>query len=67
MSILSIVTFGKSVLKDGVQPIGAIDDSVRALAADMLETMHEVNGLGLAATQVGRAVAMFVVNGPAAA
>lgn len=66
MAFLPVVTFGTKVLKTRVQPIEDIDDSVRQLAADMVETMHQVNGLGLAATQVGRSVAMFVINGPAA-
>jgi peptide deformylase len=34
------------------QPVQAVDDSLRALIDDMLETMYEANGIGLAATQI---------------
>lgn len=39
-----------------------LDDDLRALAADMLETMYAAPGRGLAAPQVGRLVRMFVMD-----
>jgi peptide deformylase len=39
-----------------------LDDDLRALAADMLETMYAAPGRGLAAPQVGRMVRMFVMD-----
>ncbi|HEX8922113.1 MAG TPA: peptide deformylase, partial [Pyrinomonadaceae bacterium] len=40
----------------------AVDDHVRALAADMLETMQGANGIGLAAQQVGHALQLAVID-----
>lgn len=39
-----------------------LDDDLRSLAADMLETMYAAPGRGLAASQVGRLVRMFVMD-----
>jgi peptide deformylase len=41
------------VLRMRAAPVAAVDDRVRALADDMLETMYEAPGIGLAATQIG--------------
>jgi peptide deformylase len=53
MSILPIYLFGTKVLKKTALPVQSLDDSTVKLIYDMFETMHEANGLGLAATQVG--------------
>ena len=53
MSILPIYLFGTEVLKKTARPVESLDDSAVKLIYDMFETMHEANGLGLAATQVG--------------
>jgi peptide deformylase len=53
MSILPIYLFGKDVLKKKAKPVESLNDSTVKLIYDMFETMHEANGLGLAATQVG--------------
>ena len=53
MSILPIYLFGTGVLKKTAKPIESMDDSTVKLIYNMFETMHEANGLGLAATQVG--------------
>lgn len=45
------------------RPVEQVDDTVRAVAARMIELMHEVNGAGLAAPQVGLDWRMFVVAG----
>ena len=66
MALIPIIQYGTSVLRKEASPVEVIDDRIRILAADMLETMHRVNALGLAAPQIGEAVALFVVNGPAA-
>ena len=42
--------------------IDRIDEEIRTLAADMLETMYEANGVGLAAQQVGRALQLTVID-----
>ena len=41
------------VLKTPATPVGGVDDAIRALADDMLETMYAAPGIGLAAPQIG--------------
>ena len=53
MSILPIYLFGTNILKKTASLVESLDDSTVKLIYDMFETMHEANGLGLAATQVG--------------
>jgi len=53
MSILPIYLFGTKILKKTARSVESLDDSTVKLIYDMFETMHEANGLGLAATQVG--------------
>ena len=52
MALLPILRYPDPRLKKSAAPIERIDDSVRALARDMAETMYEAPGIGLAATQV---------------
>lgn len=51
---LEVRTFGDPVLKSPATPVEEFDESLERLAREMLETMHEHEGVGLAATQVGR-------------
>ncbi len=61
MAILPIRTYGDPVLRTPTAPVTAIDDDVRKLVADMIETMYDAPGVGLAATQIGvsRRVCVF--------
>lgn len=61
MAIYPIRTFGDPVLRLETKPVDEIDNVVRTLVADMLETMYEAPGVGLAANQIGiaRKVAVF--------
>ncbi|HEX2546533.1 MAG TPA: peptide deformylase [Ramlibacter sp.] len=52
MALLPILTFPDPRLHTVAKPVQAVDARVRALIADMLETMYDANGIGLAATQV---------------
>ncbi|GJM08731.1 MAG: peptide deformylase 1 [Lysobacteraceae bacterium] len=52
MSKLNILIFPDSRLRTKAQTIEQVDDEVRQLANDMLETMYDAAGIGLAATQV---------------
>ncbi|MCF7980882.1 MAG: peptide deformylase [Pseudomonadales bacterium] len=52
MALLNILRFPDPRLRKIAQPIDEIDDSIRQLAEDMLETMYAAPGIGLAATQV---------------
>jgi peptide deformylase len=60
--IREIVIYGDPVLRTKGKQIEKIDDEIRALAADMLETMYEANGVGLAAQQIGRALQLTVID-----
>ena len=52
MALLPILSFPDARLHTVAQPVKAVDDRIRTLVADMLETMYDANGIGLAATQV---------------
>ena len=60
--ILEIVTYGDPVLRAKGKRIEKTDEAIRQLAADMLETLHEANGVGLAAQQVGEALQLTVID-----
>ncbi|WP_413717637.1 peptide deformylase [Silicimonas sp. MF1-12-2] len=60
--IRSIVLWPDPVLATLCAPVERIDDEVRQLAADMLETMYAAPGRGLAAPQVGVALRLFVMD-----
>jgi peptide deformylase len=66
VAVLPIVTYGHDVLKRQAGKVGKIDARVRRLAGDMLETLHQSKGVGLAAPQVGESLMLFVVNGESA-
>lgn len=61
MAIYPIRTFGDPVLRMETKRIADIDNTVRKLAQDMIETMYEAPGVGLAANQIGisRRIAVF--------
>ncbi|MDZ7812727.1 MAG: peptide deformylase [Ideonella sp.] len=52
MALLNILRYPDPRLHKVAAPIAQVDDRIRTLAADMLETMYEAEGVGLAATQV---------------
>ena len=60
--ILEIVTYGDPVLRAKGKRIQKTDEAIRQLAADMLETLHEASGVGLAAQQVGEALQVTVID-----
>lgn len=53
MSILDIITIPDKTLKQACAPVEQVDDDVRAVLDNMLETMYDAPGIGLAAPQVG--------------
>ena len=52
MTKLAILEYPDPRLRTTAQPVGVVDDAVRQLADDMLETMYAAKGVGLAASQV---------------
>ena len=57
-----LVKFGEPVLDQKAALVDAFDDVLKTLAADMVDTMYEENGLGLAAPQVGLSKRVFVID-----
>ena len=62
MTKRDIIIIPDPVLREVCQPITAVDDSIRALADDMLETMYAAPGIGLAASQIGILKRLFVLD-----
>jgi peptide deformylase len=62
VAILPIRTFGDPVLRDPGAEITEVDDALRRLADDMLETMYDAPGVGLAGQQVGVRRRIFVYD-----
>ena len=62
MALRKIVIYGNPVLRMKVSEITEFDDSLQFLAGDMIETMQEAEGIGLAAPQIGESLALCVVN-----
>jgi peptide deformylase len=59
---LPIVKYGNPILRAKGKDIDQVDERIRSLAADMLETMHGANGIGLAAQQVGAVLQLTVLD-----
>jgi len=69
MAKLEVLRYPNSILRKKCDAIEPIDDDVVQLATDMLETMYEDKGIGLAAPQVGitrQLIVLDVGNGPLA-
>ncbi|HET7651318.1 MAG TPA: peptide deformylase [Gammaproteobacteria bacterium] len=62
MAKLTILHFPDPRLRDKAKPVAAVTDATRHFMDDMLETMYAAEGIGLAATQVGVAERIVVVD-----
>lgn len=62
MAIREIRILGDPVLRARAEPVAVVDDDVRTLIDDMLETMYAADGVGLAAPQVGVGKRVIVVD-----
>lgn len=62
MPILPIVTVPDEILRSQAEEIRNIDDEIRRLAKDMVETMYKAPGIGLAANQVGKLLSLIVMD-----
>ena len=57
-----ITKYGEEILRQKTKPVEKFDDSLKTLARDMLDSMYEANGLGLAAPQIGVDDSVFVID-----
>ena len=62
MSIKPLIILPDPVLRWVSSPVERVDDAVKKLAADMLETMYDAPGIGLAAIQVGVPKRVLVID-----
>lgn len=62
--LLSIKQYGDPVLRAVCAPVEDVDDELRTLADNMLETMYAANGIGLAAPQIGLNIRLVVIDIP---
>lgn len=62
MSVLQILRYPDPRLYTVAKPVADVDDRVRQLADDMLETMYDSDGVGLAATQVDVHIRLIVMD-----
>ncbi len=60
--ILPIVPYGAQILRKKGEPVVEFGDKLQRLVDDMVETMHEADGIGLAAQQVGLSMQFFVID-----
>ncbi|NWK11703.1 peptide deformylase [Clostridium cadaveris] len=67
MALRNIRTYGDDVLRKKCRKVDAVNDRLRVLIKDMIETMYAADGVGLAAPQVGilkRLVVIDIGEGP---
>jgi peptide deformylase len=62
MALLSILQYPDPRLNIVAKPVQAVDARIKALVADMIETMHDANGIGLAATQINVHERVIVID-----
>lgn len=62
MAKLDILEFPDPRLRTKAKPVDTVDDQIKQLASDMLETMYDASGIGLAATQVNVHKRMLVAD-----
>ena len=62
MAVRPIVIYGDPVLRVVSHPVEEINQDVKDLVSDMVDTLKEAKGLGLAASQVGVALRLFIVD-----
>lgn len=62
MAIRIVRQEGDEILKKKSRPVEVIDDKIKELAEDMIETMHKFDGVGLAGVQVGVLKQIIVID-----
>ena len=64
MAVLPITVLGEAVLRQRAKRVPRVDGSIRRLVEDMIDTMRDVEGVGLAAPQVGVPLRVVVIGIP---
>ena len=59
---MRVIKYGNSILRMKAKPVEEINDSIHELADNMIQTMREYEGIGLAAPQVAESKALFVID-----
>ena len=62
MDILPILSYPDPRLRTIAEPVKTVDADIKQLIADMIETMYDAKGIGLAATQVDRHIQLIVMD-----
>jgi peptide deformylase len=62
MTVRPVLTYPDPRLKEVSAPVARVDDEIRALMDDMLESMYAAEGIGLAAIQIGVAKRVIVMD-----
>jgi peptide deformylase len=62
MALRSIVVAPDPILKAKAKPVATVDDAVRQMMDDMLDTMYDAPGIGLAAPQIGVSQRVIVLD-----
>ncbi|AWT48108.1 peptide deformylase [Psychrobacter sp. YP14] len=62
MAILPILSYPDPRLRTIAEPIKTVDAEIKQLIKDMIETMYDAKGIGLAATQVDRHIQLIVMD-----
>jgi len=62
MPLKPLILLPDPVLRQVSNPVERVDDAVRKLASDMLDTMYDAPGIGLAAIQVGEPLRLLVID-----
>lgn len=63
-TVLPITRWGEPVMHQRTQPVTAFDEGLHTLVRDMFATLAAAEGVGLAATQVGVSLALFIYDCP---
>lgn len=62
MAIIPITVYGDKILRQKAQPVKQVTDELIFKIKNMLDTMHNAHGVGLAANQIGYTESMFIVD-----
>jgi len=63
MTLLDIVTLPAAILRKKTRPVTTFDDELQTLIDNMIETMRDANGVGLAAPQINLPISLTVIEG----